>query len=53
KIKHGQKLGITGVPFYIINDRYGISGAETPETFLEAFEKVINCQKEKNCQDSI
>ncbi|KAJ2752489.1 hypothetical protein GGH94_000846 [Coemansia aciculifera] len=53
KVKHGQKLGITGVPFYIINDRYGISGAETPETFMEAFEKVINCQKEQNCQDSI
>ncbi|KAJ2911088.1 hypothetical protein GGI21_000213 [Coemansia aciculifera] len=46
KIKHGQRLGITGVPFYIINDRYGISGAETPETFLEAFEKVFKCAKE-------
>ncbi|KAJ2835139.1 hypothetical protein GGI24_000008 [Coemansia furcata] len=46
KIKHGQRLGITGVPFYIINDRYGISGAETPETFIEAFEKVFSCNKE-------
>ncbi|KAJ2457302.1 hypothetical protein GGF42_002762 [Coemansia sp. RSA 2424] len=46
KIKHGQRLGITGVPFYIINDRYGISGAETPEVFLEAFEKVFKCAKE-------
>ncbi|KAJ2484070.1 hypothetical protein EV174_002731 [Coemansia sp. RSA 2320] len=41
KIKHVQRLGITGVPFYIINDRYGISGAESPETFLEAFGKVF------------
>ncbi|KAJ2745395.1 hypothetical protein GGI20_002197 [Coemansia sp. BCRC 34301] len=46
KVKHGQRLGITGVPFYIINDRYGISGAETPETFLGAFEKVFQCVKE-------
>ncbi|KAJ2029265.1 hypothetical protein IWW57_001792, partial [Coemansia sp. S610] len=46
KVKHGQRLGITGVPFYIINDRYGISGAETPETFIEAFEKVFSCKKE-------
>ncbi|KAI9504414.1 DSBA-like thioredoxin domain-containing protein [Coemansia spiralis] len=41
KTKQIQSLGITGVPFYIINDRYGISGAETPETFLNAFEKVF------------
>ncbi|KAJ2019769.1 hypothetical protein GGI06_002472 [Coemansia sp. S85] len=46
KVKHGQRLGITGVPFYIINDRYGISGAEAPETFIEAFEKVFSCKKE-------
>ncbi|KAJ2786921.1 hypothetical protein GGI15_001134 [Coemansia interrupta] len=41
KIKHAQRLGISGVPFYIINDRYGISGAESPETFLQVFEKVF------------
>ncbi|KAJ1814370.1 hypothetical protein LPJ56_003057 [Coemansia sp. RSA 2599] len=41
KIKNSQRLGITGVPFYIINDRYGISGAETPETFIQVFEKIF------------
>ncbi|KAI8319751.1 DSBA oxidoreductase [Martensiomyces pterosporus] len=45
KIKQVQRLGVTGVPFYIINDRYGVSGAETPETFLAAFEKVLACQE--------
>ncbi|KAJ2705408.1 hypothetical protein FB645_002488 [Coemansia sp. IMI 203386] len=41
KIKHAKRLGITGVPFYIINDRFGISGAESPETFIQVFEKVF------------
>ncbi|KAJ2784248.1 hypothetical protein H4R18_001236 [Coemansia javaensis] len=41
KIAHAARLGVTGVPFYIINDRYGVSGAESPETFLSAFEKAI------------
>ncbi|KAJ2381392.1 hypothetical protein H4S02_006226 [Coemansia sp. RSA 2611] len=41
-----RKLGVTGVPFYIINDQFGISGAETPDTFVAAFEKVFQCQCE-------
>ncbi|KAJ2354534.1 hypothetical protein IWW50_004518 [Coemansia erecta] len=38
-----RKLGVTGVPFYIINNRFGISGAETPEKFVSAFEEVFKC----------
>jgi predicted DsbA family dithiol-disulfide isomerase len=38
--KEVRKLGITGVPFYIINNTYGVSGAQAPETFVEAIEKV-------------
>lgn len=33
------KLGISSVPFYIINNKYGISGAQATETFIEAFTK--------------
>jgi predicted DsbA family dithiol-disulfide isomerase len=35
-----QKLGISGVPFYIINNKYGISGAQPTETFVQAFEDI-------------
>jgi predicted DsbA family dithiol-disulfide isomerase len=35
-----QKLGISGVPFYIINNKYGISGAQASESFIEAFENI-------------
>ncbi len=35
-----SKLGISGVPFYIINNKYGISGAQPKETFLKAFQEI-------------
>lgn len=38
--KETKKLGIRGVPFYIINNKYGVSGAQLPETFIAAFEEA-------------
>jgi len=38
--KQMQQLGITGVPFYIINNKYGISGAQQPQAFIDAFTQV-------------
>lgn len=38
--KELQKLGISGVPFYIINNKYGVSGAQASETFIKAFEDI-------------
>jgi predicted DsbA family dithiol-disulfide isomerase len=35
-----QRLGIHGVPFYIINDKYGISGAQSPENFIKVFHDI-------------
>jgi predicted DsbA family dithiol-disulfide isomerase len=29
-----RRLGISGVPFFAIDDRYGVSGAQTPEVLL-------------------
>jgi len=40
KITHFQKLGVTGVPFFVINNKYGISGAQAPQTLLDALNKV-------------
>ena len=37
-----QRMGISGVPFYIINDKYGISGAQPPEAFVNAFRNVAS-----------
>ncbi|MCQ6276148.1 DsbA family protein [Bacillus sp. V3B] len=35
-----KQYGISGVPFFVINQKYTISGAQLVETFLNALEKV-------------
>ncbi|WP_338785892.1 DsbA family oxidoreductase [Metabacillus sp. FJAT-53654] len=35
-----QQIGVTGVPFYVINRKYAISGAQPSEVFLKVMEKV-------------
>ncbi|MEO9326567.1 DsbA family oxidoreductase [Gordonia aurantiaca] len=39
-IDQARAYGITGVPFYVFDGRYGVSGAQEPETFLRVLEKV-------------
>lgn len=34
--REAAELGITGVPFFVINRRYGVSGAQPAEVMLEA-----------------
>lgn len=38
--QQNQKRGVSGVPFYIINDQYGISGAQPTEVFMQAFTQI-------------
>ncbi|MDN6529852.1 MAG: DsbA family protein, partial [Brevibacterium sp.] len=33
-----QALGANGVPFFVIDRKYGISGAQPPEAFTQALE---------------
>ncbi|WP_409294224.1 DsbA family oxidoreductase [Peribacillus sp. SCS-26] len=35
-----QQYGVTGVPFFVINQKYAISGAQPVSTFSNALEKV-------------
>jgi predicted DsbA family dithiol-disulfide isomerase len=35
-----QNAGVTGVPFYVIDNKYGISGAQSPEAFIKAFTEI-------------
>jgi len=37
---NAQILGIRGVPFFVLNNKYGISGAQAPEMFLQALHKA-------------
>jgi len=35
-----KKRGISGVPFYIINNKYGVSGAQPTEVFVNALTEI-------------
>lgn len=35
-IAQARELGIRGVPFFVIDGRYGVSGAQSPDLFAEA-----------------
>ena len=35
-----QRHGVTGVPFFIINNAITLSGAQAPETFLDVFKQA-------------
>ena len=40
--KLNHQRGISGVPFYIINNKYSVSGAQPKEAFLQVFTEVGN-----------
>ncbi|WP_026462618.1 DsbA family oxidoreductase [Adhaeribacter aquaticus] len=40
-----QQLGIRGVPFFVLNRKYGVSGAQPSELFLQTLEKVWEEEK--------
>lgn len=35
-----EKIGVSGVPFFVFNEKYAISGAQPKEVFQEVLEKV-------------
>ncbi|MGC0144357.1 MULTISPECIES: DsbA family oxidoreductase [unclassified Pseudactinotalea] len=39
-IAQARAYGIQGVPFFVVDGRYGISGAQKPEVFTQALEQV-------------
>ena len=41
-ILEAQKYGVRGVPYFVLDDKYAISGAQPSSVFLEALEKMFN-----------
>lgn len=41
-INEAQQLGIRGVPFFVFDRKYAVSGAQEPAAFLETLEKVMS-----------
>ena len=40
QIRQSAARGVSGVPFFIINNEYGISGAQPAATFVEMFDQM-------------
>lgn len=47
-IAEAQYLGIQGVPFFVLNNKYGISGAREVPVFSETLEKAFSEWQEEN-----
>jgi len=47
-IEEAQNIGVTGVPFFVFNRKYAISGAQPPEAFLETLKKSFSEWEEEN-----
>jgi len=41
-IRENAARGVSGVPFFVINDRYGISGAQPADTLVDAFKQIVS-----------
>jgi len=45
-IQEARALGIQGVPFFVIDRKYAVSGAQSPEVFLSTLEKALKTWEE-------
>lgn len=43
--KMARSIGIRGVPFFVFNDKFAVSGAQSPEVFLQTLEKAWESQE--------
>ena len=39
-VREARSLGVSGVPFFVIDGRYGVSGAQATEVFSEALARA-------------
>ncbi|WP_053386462.1 DsbA family oxidoreductase [Leucobacter japonicus] len=44
-ITRAQQLGISGVPFFLLDQQYGVSGAQSADAFANVFEQVLGFQR--------
>ncbi|MCO6462327.1 MAG: DsbA family oxidoreductase [Saprospiraceae bacterium] len=46
-IQEGSRIGVRGVPFFVFDRKYGISGAQPIEVFIETLEKSFSEREEE------
>lgn len=51
-IAQSQQIGVRGVPFFVLDRKYAVSGAQEPDTFLQALSRAYDeHRKEKPLQE--
>jgi predicted DsbA family dithiol-disulfide isomerase len=46
QVRWAQQIGVTGVPTYVINDRYAVVGAQPYEVFKNTLTQIMNQKSE-------
>lgn len=46
-LEQAQRMGISGVPFFVIDNKFGLSGAYPAAEFVRAFEKIAEQQQQE------
>lgn len=41
EIAHAQQMGVTGVPCFIIDNKYAVTGAQPPEVIADALRQIV------------
>ncbi|OXS76708.1 DsbA family oxidoreductase [Domibacillus enclensis] len=54
--EEAREIGVEGVPFFVFNDKYAVSGAQSVESFTQILEKVaadekVSAEKTEWCQE--
>jgi predicted DsbA family dithiol-disulfide isomerase len=44
QVEQAYAIGVTGVPTYVINDRYAIVGAQPYEAFKNALARILKSE---------
>lgn len=52
-IADGRQLGVQGVPFFVLDRKYGVSGAQPPAVFLENLEEAFKEWRELNPESKL
>ena len=47
-IDEARQIGVSGVPFFVFDRRYAVSGAQPAEAFTQTIEKAFSEWREKN-----
>ena len=47
-IREAQQIGVNGVPFFVLDRKYAVSGAQAPEAFMETMQRAYGEWRKAN-----